>query len=537
MSRSGEGSTPTQAPQPPGRARRGATPWRFPEDRAATERDAARPEGARTTEGRSGQEKSGRSPAPPSTSGSTPGAAPGAISAASRTMARGPMRPVARHAADPAPGPERTEPHPDAGRIPGCDPAGAAPSGAAATCEATAHRRAAGARTRPEGRQASGLPGAGPGVGRSRGGGVQGVGSGEATAPSGVRKGRGAASNRSGRFERFAYDACDDGWESADDTTGLETILTRERARSIINEIESPDLGFERTINPYRGCEHGCIYCYARPAHAYVGLSPGLDFESQIFFKPDAPRLLEKALGRQGYQPRLIVIGANTDAYQPTERRLRITRALLETAWRFRQPIAVVTKSALVIRDLDLLSQMAQLNLAKIAVSVTTLESRLARIMEPRAATPRRRIETIRALAEAGIPVTVMMAPVIPALNDHEIEAILETSAAAGASRAGYVALRLPLEIKDLFREWLEAHAPDRARRVLRLVREMRGGRDYDPDWSTRMTGQGGYARLIRLRFNQASERLGLTGPPHPSDIKQFRAPSGETRQLDLFST
>lgn len=359
---------------------------------------------------------------------------------------------------------------------------------------------------------------------------------GAAQAADGVRKGRGAASNAAGRYERFAYDAFDDGWDIPEDVERLETRLTPERAKTIVNELESPDLGFERTVNPYRGCEHGCIYCYARPAHAYVGLSPGLDFESRIFFKPDAAKLFEKTLVKKGYEPKLIVLGGNTDVYQPTERKLRITRSLLDVAWKFRQPIGLVTKSALVLRDLDILSEMAKLNLAKVAVSVTTLESKLARIMEPRAAAPRRRIETIKALAHAGVPVTVMTAPIIPALNDHEIETILETAAAAGASRAGYVVLRLPLEIKDLFREWLDAHVPDRARRVMKLVREMRGGKDYDPEWSKRLVGDGGYARLIRLRFQQASERLGLSGPPHPSDTSHFRIPMVSSRQLDLFA-
>ncbi len=521
MSRSGEGSAPAQAPLPPAQARRGAT--------------------------QAGPKPSGAKPSGPSPSGAAHSGLGGAGAAAIRNEGNGAEAANTRDGLrDPQSGnisprrlqTETSEAGPlgspplksgrrtsgavtSGGRNAALDAPEGRTSGAPGISGAAAQPRGQGARAGPLGRRArspiDGAPGESfPGV--------------EA------RKGRGAASNRSGRYERFAYDACDDGWEIPEETARLETVLTRERAKTIINTIESPDLGFERTINPYRGCEHGCIYCYARPAHAYAGLSPGLDFESRLFFKPDAARLFAKALGKDGYQPKLVVIGANTDAYQPSERKLRITRALLETAWRFRHPIAIVTKSALVLRDLDLLAQMAKLNLAKVAVSVTTLENRLARIMEPRAATPRRRVETIKALADAGVPVTVMVAPVIPALNDHEIEAILEACAAAGASRAGYVALRLPLEIKDLFREWLEAHAPDRARRVLKLVREMQGGRDYDPEWSTRLTGQGGYARLIRFRFNQASERLGLAGPPHPSDTRHFRAPCAKDRQLDLFS-
>src|SRR6516162_5497204 len=294
--------------------------------------------------------------------------------------------------------------------------------------------------------------------------------------PSGAARGRGAKSNAAGRFESLSHEAFDDGWTTLDEEPApLRTEVTAERANTIIARNTSPDVGFDRSINPYRGCEHGCIYCYARPSHAYVGLSPGLDFESRIFFKPEAGRLLASELARKGYEPRAIHIGGNTDPYQPQEKRLRVTRGVLETLSRFSHPFSIITKSALILRDLDLLGPMGEAHLARASVSVTTLDRKLARAMEPRAATPEKRLAAIRGLAEAGCPVTVMFAPVIPGLNDHELEAVLERAAGAG-----YVVLRLPLEIKDLFREWLEAARPDRARRVMSLVRQMRHGRDYD---------------------------------------------------------
>jgi DNA repair photolyase len=349
-------------------------------------------------------------------------------------------------------------------------------------------------------------------------------------------RGRGAVSNASGRYESQAREAFDDGWDETDEAPApLRTTLTAEAARTIITRNDSPDVGFDRSINPYRGCEHGCIYCYARPAHAYMGLSPGLDFESRLFFKPHAARLLEAELSNPRYSPGVIHIGGNTDPYQPQERLTRVTRGVLEVMSAFRHPLSIITKSALIARDADLLGPMGQANLARAAVSVTTLDRRLARLMEPRAATPERRLGAIRALTEAGTPTVVMFAPVIPGLNDHELEAVLERAAEAGAAGAGYVALRLPLEIKDLFREWLEANVPDRAARVMSLVRQMRGGKDYDPEWGKRMRGEGPIADLLARRFEVAKKRLGFGAPFPPLDITQFRVPPKAGDQLDLF--
>ena len=347
--------------------------------------------------------------------------------------------------------------------------------------------------------------------------------------------GRGARTNASGRYERFAVEAFDDGW-AAEEVTRLETIVTSELAKTIISTNQSPDISFDQSINPYRGCEHGCIYCYARPNHAYVGLSPGLDFETKLFVKANAAELLEAAFAKPGYRPRTIMLGGVTDIYQPIERGYGITRALLEVLERWRHPAALITKSQLVLRDLDILAPMAERGLAKAAISVTTLERRIARVMEPRAAAPHRRIEAIRALAGAGVPVTVMVAPIIPGINDNEIEAILEEAAKAGACAAGYVILRLPLEIKELFSEWLEAHFPDRAARVMKLVRQMRGGRDYDPEWGKRQRGEGPYAQMIADRFARALRRFGLERPRLPLDHTQFRRPIGAGDQQDLFA-
>jgi DNA repair photolyase len=355
-------------------------------------------------------------------------------------------------------------------------------------------------------------------------------------APSPVLRGRGAVSNATGRFERLAREAFDDGWTDADEAPArLKTEVTPERARVIITRNNSPDVGFDRSINPYRGCEHGCIYCYARPSHAYVGLSPGLDFESRIFFKPEAGRLLAAELSRKGYDPHVIHIGGNTDPYQPQEKRLRVTRGVLETLSRFSHPFSIITKSALILRDADLIGPMGADRLARAAISVTTLDRALARAMEPRAATPEKRLAAIRGLTDAGCPVTVMFAPVIPGLNDHELEAVLERAAQAGAASAGYVVLRLPLEIKDLFREWLEAARPERAGRVMSLVRQMRHGRDYDMRWTERMKGEGPIAELIATRFAAARRRYGLERPIPPLDLGRFRVPSAADNQLDLF--
>jgi DNA repair photolyase len=354
--------------------------------------------------------------------------------------------------------------------------------------------------------------------------------------PQKLARGRGARSNASGRFESRRRETFDDGWNEDDATPSpLRTSVTAEKARTIITRNDSPDVGFDRSINPYRGCEHGCIYCYARPAHAYMGLSPGLDFESQIFFKPDAARLLESELARKTYTPGVIHIGGNTDPYQPEERRLTITRQILEVLARFRHPLSIITKSGLIARDIDILGPMGKAGLARAAVSVTTLDRALARAMEPRAATPERRLEAVRRLSEAGVPTVVMFAPVIPGLNDHELDVVLKAAAGAGALSAGYVALRLPREIKDLFAEWLAAQRPDRAERVMSLVRQMRGGKDYDAEWGKRMKGEGPIAEMIGQRFKFARRRHGLDRVMAPLDTTQFRVPPRPGDQLELF--
>ena len=353
---------------------------------------------------------------------------------------------------------------------------------------------------------------------------------------SGAARGRGARSNRSSRFLADQREDFDDGW-TLDDLAPvqLRTTLTAERAKTIITKNDSPDVGFSRSINPYRGCEHGCIYCYARPAHAYMGLSPGLDFESQLFFKPEAGKLLAKELSAPRYRPEFIHIGGNTDPYQPQERTARVTRDVLEVLGRFGHPFSIITKSALILRDIDLLAEAARRNLCRVAISITTLDRALARSMEPRAATPERRIGAIRALADAGVPVIVMFAPAIPGLNDHEMEAVLERSAAAGARGAGYVALRLPREIKDLFREWLASDHPDRASKVMSLVRQMRGGLDYDAEWGKRMKGEGPIAEMMSQRFQAAKKRYGLGFRFDGLDLGQFKVPAKAGDQGDLF--
>jgi DNA repair photolyase len=349
-------------------------------------------------------------------------------------------------------------------------------------------------------------------------------------------RGRGAVTNASGRYEPERREPFDDGWEPDDEAPPrLTTTLTAETARRIITRNDSPDVGFDRSINPYRGCEHGCIYCYARPAHAYMGLSPGLDFESKLFFKPDGHLLLATELAKPCYVCGPIHIGGNTDPYQPVERRLQLTRRLLEVLDAFNHPCSLITKSALIERDADILARMAQRNLVRATVSITTLDRKLARAMEPRAATPDKRLGAIARLAQAGVPMGVGFAPVIPGLNDHELEAVLERARDAGARSAMYVALRLPLEIKDLFREWLEAARPDRAARVMSLVRQMRGGKDYDADWGQRMKGTGPIADLLRARFAGACRRLGLNEARPPLDVSQFRIPPKAGDQLSLF--
>lgn len=353
-------------------------------------------------------------------------------------------------------------------------------------------------------------------------------------------QGRGALSNAVSRYERHSRSLLDDGWDDgwrADDDAAppIRTEVIHDATRTIIARNQSPDISFDQSINPYRGCEHGCIYCFARPTHAYLGMSPGVDFESRLFAKPNAAQLLAKELSAPGYVPRVIAMGTNTDPYQPLEKKMRITRQVLEVLRDFRNPVAIVTKSPLILRDIDILSEMAAMGLAKAALSITTLDRRLARVMEPRAGTPTRRLQAIDGLAKAGIPAGVMFAPAIPALNDHEMEAALTAAHDHGARTAGYVLLRLPLEIKDLFREWLEANAPDRAKHVMTLVRQMRGGKDYDAAWNTRMKGTGPYAQMMARRFHMAVRRLGLNRPGRPLATQQFRRPARSGDQLALF--
>jgi DNA repair photolyase len=349
------------------------------------------------------------------------------------------------------------------------------------------------------------------------------------------RRGRGAAINPSGRYEPTSRQVFDDGWETIEELPPFKTEVQVERPRTIITRNESPDISFDRSINPYRGCEHGCVYCFARPTHAYMGLSPGLDFESRLFAKPDAARLLERELAKEGYQPRTIAIGTNTDPYQPIERHWRIMREILEVLEAHNHPVGIVTKSALVLRDIDILSRMAEKGLAKVALSVTTLDRKLARTMEPRASTPTRRLEAVRALNEACVPASVMIGPVIPGLNDAEIERILESAAAAGAKEAGYVILRLPLEVSPIFKDWLLRHYPDRFRHVMSLVRSMRGGKDYDSEWGKRMRGTGPYAWQIGRRFELAAKRLGLNTERRQLRTDLFRSPNSQGEQLALL--
>src|SRR5271169_1891268 len=354
-----------------------------------------------------------------------------------------------------------------------------------------------------------------------------------------LRRGGGAVSNATGRFEIIQREDFDDGWERDETIEPLKTEITMERPRVIITRNESPDISFDRSINPYRGCEHGCVYCYARPSHAYLGLSAGLDFESKLFVKEGAAGLLEKELSAPKYSPRVIALGANTDPYQPIERQYRVTRSVLEVLARTRHPVGIVTKSNLILRDLDILAPMAAQGLVKVFVSVTTLDRDIARKMEPRAPTPARRLEAIERLAEAGVPVGVMAAPIIPAVNDAEIEKILSRAHAAGAREAGYVTLRLPLELREIFREWLAVNFPDKLKHTLSLVQSMHGGKDYDSQWGRRMAGSGPYAWMIGRRFEIAAQRLGHREAPvalrtdlfQPPEIERTDAP----RQLSLF--
>jgi DNA repair photolyase len=359
------------------------------------------------------------------------------------------------------------------------------------------------------------------------------------TLPDKARKGRGAIANPDGRFERRSHARIDDGWGTAaaecEDPPPIATTVTIDATRTIIARNQSPDIPFSQSINPYRGCEHGCIYCYARPTHAYFGLSTGLDFETRLFAKPDAAVLLAAELRKPGYRPSAIALGTNTDPYQPVEREMKITRSVLETLAAFQHPFSIVTKSALVVRDIDIIAPMAARRMAKVFISVTTLDRDLARKLEPRAATPPRRLEAIRALAEAGVPTGVMNAPIIPALTDWEIERILDAAREAGAASAGYTLMRLPFEIKDLFAQWLEEHAPGKAKHVLSLVRQVRDGRLNDPEFGSRMRGTGPYAELIAKRFRLACNRLGFNKHDWSLDFTKFSPPPAPGDQLTLL--
>lgn len=348
-------------------------------------------------------------------------------------------------------------------------------------------------------------------------------------------RGRAAGINPSGRFEPLTRHVFDDGWESLDELPPFKTEVQVEKPRTIITRNQSPDISFDRSINPYRGCEHGCVYCFARPTHSFMGMSPGLDFESKLFAKPDAAKLLDKELSKEGYQARTIAIGTNTDPYQPIEKQYRIMREVLEVLEARNHPVGIVTKSALVMRDIDILSRMAEKGLAKVALSVTTLDRMLARTMEPRAATPTRRLEAVRQLSDAGIPTSVMVAPIIPGLTDPEIERILDSARNAGAREAGYVILRLPLEVSPIFKDWLLRHYPDRYRHVMSLVRSMRDGKDYDSEWGKRMKGSGPYAWQIGRRFEIAARRLGLNVEKRPLRTDLFVAAEKRHEQLMLL--
>ncbi|WP_374624580.1 PA0069 family radical SAM protein [Devosia sp.] len=354
-----------------------------------------------------------------------------------------------------------------------------------------------------------------------------------------TNRGRGAQSNRGSRFDRESREAVDDGWGheagNVEDLKPFETIEHVERARSIITRNESPDIGFDRSINAYRGCEHGCAYCYARPSHNYLGHSAGLEFERDIYVKVNAVELLRRELADKRYRPKPIAMGTNTDPYQPAERGHRLTREILAVLAETRHPVTITTKSALVVRDLDILKPMADLNLVRVALSITSMDHRLSRKLEPRASTPEKRLEAVRLLSEAGIPVTVMAAPMIPAINDMELERILDAAAAQGARDVQMILVRLPGEVRDIFREWLLRHFPDRVGHVMGLVRDTRGGRDNDPNFGTRMTGEGAYAVLLRQRLDIARARYGLGKPLPPLRTDLFVPPVLDDGQMSLF--
>lgn len=348
-------------------------------------------------------------------------------------------------------------------------------------------------------------------------------------------KARGVASNEAGRFERFATEPCDDGWEIDEELPTLRTEVREEISRSIITYNRSPDLPFDRSINPYRGCEHGCVYCFARPTHAYLGLSPGLDFETQLIARPNAAEVLRKELSSARYKVATIAMGTNTDPYQPIEKGHRITRECLQVLQQFQHPVAIVTKGTMIERDLDILAPMAQLGLVRVGLSLTTLDPDLSRRMEPRAPSPLRRLATIRRLTDAGVPVRVMTSPLIPGLTDHELESLLEAGHDAGADAASWIMLRLPREVSELWQSWLQQHEPARAEKVMSKLREMHGGRDYDPRWGHRMRGEGEYAGIVAKRFALAVKRLGLATKTAPLRCDLFSRPAQAGDQLTLF--
>lgn len=348
-------------------------------------------------------------------------------------------------------------------------------------------------------------------------------------------KSRGALSNRTGRFDALTHERTDDGWYRDETPECPDESVLPDRARSIITHNDSPDVGFDVSINPYRGCSHGCVYCFARPSHAYLGLSPGLDFETKLFYKADAAALLDAEFSRPRYVCKPIALGINTDAYQPLEKRLEVTRRILEVLVRWRHPVTLITKSALILRDIDLLADLAADRLISVSLSVTSLTDDIKRTLEPRTASPQARLRIIEQLTQAGIPTGVMIAPVIPAITDHELESILTAGREAGATSASYVLLRLPHEVKDLFREWLARHYPDRARRVMSLINQARGGKDYDSQFGVRMRGTGPYAELLRTRFELASRRLGFDDPANRHELTTalFASPTAKS-QLSL---
>jgi DNA repair photolyase len=349
-------------------------------------------------------------------------------------------------------------------------------------------------------------------------------------------KGRGALSNPAVRFEATSIEKTDDGWQEEEVATSLPEIVLPDRAKSVITTNSSPDVGFEQSINPYRGCSHGCVYCFARPTHAYLGLSPGLDFETHLFYKDNAVQLLRAELSKRSYQCKPIALGINTDGWQPLERRMMVSRSILAVLAECRHPVSIVTKSTLILRDLDLLQDLARERLVSVMVSITSLDARIKRTLEPRAAAPQARLKVIEQLSAAGVPVGVLVAPVIPALTDHEMEQILQAAQNAGATSAGYVLLRLPHEVKDLFREWLAEHYPDRATHVMSLINQSRGGKDYQSEFGTRMVGTGVFAQLLRARFDIAKRRFGLKKAEHRHELRTdlFRPPAPADGQAQM---